>query len=475
MARSFSLVVTLLLTALALFIGSSRPASAVTDPIYTLPFFAQYMKTCGFGCYSGHLGTDYQLGDPSVGGEWVVAAADGTVFLTGYVKGPGQAGHYMEIDHSNGRQTRYLHLQSAPAVAFGPGVSRGQLLGYEGNSGSPWCQDPPACNDWQSPYHLHFETKINGTAVDPYPPANQLWSTDPPSYAEGESVGVTSWASNRLDVFVRGNNGQLYHKWWNGSQWNPVGSWEGGHGGCLLGGPAAVSRMANRIDVFVRWCDSTLYKRSWDGTQWLPWQPIPGSCLKSEPAVASWSSTRLDLFVRGCYDALHWNYSNNGGVSWAGWQPDLGGCLNAAPGAATWGGNHLAVFVRRCEDNTLHRNFYFGGPWSGFVGLGGCLGSGPGADSWAVNRLDVFIRGCSDFMWHNYSSNGGTTFSGFIEATGCITSGAGVTSRMYNFLDIFAAAVEETGICGRSPGPEALGRPGWTSVLGHDGCLLTDA
>src|SRR5439155_9816098 len=226
---------------------------------------------------SGHLGTDYQIGNASAGGEWVVAAADGTVSLIAFDDPPDGAGNFIEVDHSLGCLTRYLHLQNTPAVAFGPGVSRGQLVGYEGNTGSPWLYPEPDCN---SAFHLHFETKINGTAVDPYPPANQLWSTDPPSYAEGESVGVASWASNRLDVFVRGNNGQLYHKWWNGSQWYPAGGWEGGHGGCLMGGPAAVSRLANRIYVFVRWCGSTLYKRSWDGTQWLSGQASPASVLK---------------------------------------------------------------------------------------------------------------------------------------------------------------------------------------------------
>ena len=31
--------------------------------------------------------------------------------------------------------------------------------------------------------------------------------------------GVSSWAVNRLDVFVRGTDNALWHKWWNGSNW----------------------------------------------------------------------------------------------------------------------------------------------------------------------------------------------------------------------------------------------------------------
>jgi Peptidase family M23/Repeat of unknown function (DUF346) len=444
MLRALALATAILL---ALFVDMrDQPIRAADQPLYTLPFFQAYVLTCGFhgvpGCpgYTSHDGTDYQLGDPATGGEYVVAALGGS---TAYFEDfPNRYGKFIVIDHGSGHRTRYLHLQSQ-AVAYGPSVSAGQLVGYEGNTGGPWCQDPPTCNDWQSPYHLHFETRENatpgdccsGTAVDPYSTGAFLWTTNPPSYQEGESVGVASWASNRLDLFVRGNNGAMYHRWWDGSAWS---GWEY-HPGCLRGGPAAVSRMTNRVDVFVRGCGDHLHKKSWNGSNWSDWQDL-GGCLRSEPAVVSWGSTRLDVFVRGCYDALHWTYSDNSGSSWSNWQ-DLGGCVNAAPGAATWGGNHLAAFVRGCG-NGLHRNYWFGGSWSGFnapgSALGGCLGAGPGADSWGVNRLDVFIRGCADTAWHNYSSDGGVNYSGFIEPAGCITSGTGVTSRAVNLLDVFA-------------------------------------
>ena len=32
---------------------------------------------------------------------------------------------------------------------------------------------------------------------------------------------VTSWGSDRLDVFVVGTDGGLYHKWWDGTAWGP--------------------------------------------------------------------------------------------------------------------------------------------------------------------------------------------------------------------------------------------------------------
>ena len=49
--------------------------------------------------------------------------------------------------------------------------------------------------------------------------------------------GVSSWAANRLDVFVRGTDNALWHKWWNGSSWN---GWES-LGGVITSAPTAAS------------------------------------------------------------------------------------------------------------------------------------------------------------------------------------------------------------------------------------------
>jgi len=77
-------------------------------------------------------------------------------------------------------------------VTGGQVVARGQVIGYEGNSGGPWCQDPPSCTIRTSPYHLHFEVRdggtsgnncCSGTAIDPYGASTYSWNTNPPGTA----------------------------------------------------------------------------------------------------------------------------------------------------------------------------------------------------------------------------------------------------------------------------------------------------
>ena len=99
-----------------------------------------------------HAGIDFGPGC----GSPVVAAADGVVYSAGFDEG---GGNTVIIDHGVLRgvnlTTSYLHMQSAAVVSPGQAVSRGQLLGYVGSTGSS-----TGC-------HLHFETRENGTPVNP--------------------------------------------------------------------------------------------------------------------------------------------------------------------------------------------------------------------------------------------------------------------------------------------------------------------
>src|ERR1700739_5134622 len=117
-----------------------------------------------------------------------------------------------------------------------------------------------------------------------------------------ESIGVTSWGANRLDIFAVGTDGAMYHKDWDGTQWQPVYPvWEN-LGGDFLSAPWAVSWGTNRLDVFAIGTDQGMYHKAWTGTAWLPpnpnWERV-GSKLDrfaSPPAVASWGANRLDIF-----------------------------------------------------------------------------------------------------------------------------------------------------------------------------------
>ncbi|GAB2484994.1 hypothetical protein GCM10027063_28570 [Promicromonospora xylanilytica] len=99
-----------------------------------------------------HAGTDFR----AYCGTPILAAADGTVQYARYLDG---LGNQVLINHgysSGGSSvmTSANHLTSF-AVSAGQQVSRGQVIGYSGTTGTS-----TAC-------HLHFEVYINGSTVDP--------------------------------------------------------------------------------------------------------------------------------------------------------------------------------------------------------------------------------------------------------------------------------------------------------------------
>ena len=85
-------------------------------------------------------------------GAKIIAPADGVVIATEMMGGYGKA---IVIDHGNGISTRYGHL-SGYAVTAGQRVSRGDVIGYVGESGR------------STGPHLHYEVRINDTPVNPY-------------------------------------------------------------------------------------------------------------------------------------------------------------------------------------------------------------------------------------------------------------------------------------------------------------------
>ncbi|MDE6620091.1 MAG: M23 family metallopeptidase [Lachnospiraceae bacterium] len=108
-------------------------------------FGARSAPTKGASTY--HKGVDWAT--PI--GTSVVASNAGTVVHAGWASGYGYA---VYINHSDGRQTRYGHL-SKVLVKVGQTVSQGERIALSGNTGR------------STGPHLHFEIRINGSAVNP--------------------------------------------------------------------------------------------------------------------------------------------------------------------------------------------------------------------------------------------------------------------------------------------------------------------
>ncbi|MDA9431182.1 membrane protein [Bradyrhizobium sp. CCBAU 51627] len=122
---------------------------------YRKPVVGEVEFTSGFGVRSDpflgrpamHTGLDFRAatGDPAR------VTANGKVVSAGW---SGGYGRMVEVDHGNGLSTRYGHL-SEINVRVGEIVKIGQVIGLVGSTGR------------STGPHLHYETRIDGEAVDP--------------------------------------------------------------------------------------------------------------------------------------------------------------------------------------------------------------------------------------------------------------------------------------------------------------------
>jgi peptidoglycan DL-endopeptidase CwlO len=105
--------------------------------------------TSPFGPRWGRLHAGIDIGAPE--GTPIRAAMSGKVILLGWTGG---YGNYTCIAHGGGLSTCYAH-QSRYGTSMGASVSKGDVIGYVGNTGN------------STGAHLHFETRVNGNPVNP--------------------------------------------------------------------------------------------------------------------------------------------------------------------------------------------------------------------------------------------------------------------------------------------------------------------
>jgi len=133
-----------------ILIGTAeRPKTAPTGT-YAMPI-EHYTLSSNFGYRWGRLHKGIDMAAPT--GTPIYASDGGTVTRAGWYSGYGLC---VDIDHGNGRETRYGHC-SKILVNVGDQVYQGQVVSLVGNTGHSFGS------------HLHFEIHRNGQPINPRP------------------------------------------------------------------------------------------------------------------------------------------------------------------------------------------------------------------------------------------------------------------------------------------------------------------
>ena len=127
--------------------STSSSSKSIKGITFISPVKATITSKFGSRWGTTHKGLDFGV---SVGTS-VKAAAAGTVTYSGVMSG---YGNIVILDHGNGVTTYYAH-NSVLLVKVGQKVQQGQVITKSGNTGRT------------TGPHLHFEIRINGSAVNP--------------------------------------------------------------------------------------------------------------------------------------------------------------------------------------------------------------------------------------------------------------------------------------------------------------------
>jgi murein DD-endopeptidase MepM/ murein hydrolase activator NlpD len=127
--------------------ASTPPVAPIGNGMLGWPVSGPVVSGFGMRGARMHEGIDITCAT----GTPVRASADGTVIWASWRGGYGNA---VVVDHGGGLATLYAH-NSAFASSVGQSVVRGQVIAYAGSTGN------------SSGPHVHFEVRVNGSAVDP--------------------------------------------------------------------------------------------------------------------------------------------------------------------------------------------------------------------------------------------------------------------------------------------------------------------
>jgi len=132
----------------------NAPKEKDTSSGWIMPARGRLTSPYGWRTHPVYGGQRFHKGVDIAGSGPIIAARSGKVVTATYNSG---LGYYVRIDHGDGYQSVYSHMQPNLSVSVGQEVSQGQQVGIMGTTGT------------STGVHLDFQIIKNGSNVNPAP------------------------------------------------------------------------------------------------------------------------------------------------------------------------------------------------------------------------------------------------------------------------------------------------------------------
>lgn len=244
--------------------------------------------------------------------------------------------------------------------------------------------------------------------------------------------GVASWEEGRVNIYMRGTNGNIHKRRYSNGSWGPWGELAPPPGG-FQGSVGVASRKYEHYIIAVRGNDNAIWKRSflgYTGQGWNDWSRLDATAgdVASSPTVVSRAEDRISIFYRNTSNVLkriRWDEANPS--TWIG-PSSHGGGLDNNPSAVSANPDHIYVYSRAWDGNLWRRGLLIGDGWTDWepIGTGGIV-SGPAATNLGGgNRHDIAFRAPDNSIKIVYRLNG--TWNGPVNHGGNFLGGPGAVT-----------------------------------------------
>jgi hypothetical protein len=465
---------------------TGRTETALTEDkqagfVLNLPWADGAEFRIGNGYGSGkHQNSDFHSLDFMLSvGTPVYAAAPGRVTYAGLTPAGGWQtyGNVVFIEHQNGYQTHYAHLDTV-LVTAGQLVDSSTQIATSGQSGG-------------TTPHLHFTVYRNatmpssgqgpygGTAIKPEPFAgctknatatctglvlNAVLKKDRPAPA------LVRNPNGSVELFARGHANGLWHcnLVWNGGSPTCSGGWVP-LGGVLTTGPTADwDGSTNQPSVFALGLREEIWNATRSSTGTWSWTQLSGKARGRPAGVYNSVERRMEVFIRGTDEAL--NRAARGSAGWGAWQR-LGGNVMGVPLAVRDGSGRPRAFAVGVDYSLYTIRPDASGTWvpeQWWPANGQQVGTAAVVLDGA-NRLNVFARGLTHALTYTQHTPPDGWPASFQNLTGTLTNqpaaALNTNGRLSAFVRGLSNELYEYNLTGHTY--LALGTPG--------GALTSDA
>lgn len=213
---------------------------------------------------------------------------------------------------------------------------------------------------------------------------------------------AASWGTGSVFVFA-GDRGSLWMRQFaagNWQSWTPQSTPAVG----ICSGPTAVSWGPGRLDLFVRGCDGEIWTKGSNNLSWGGWFKVSsrpsGVSFVNRVTATSTGNSNISLFVNASNGKIYQisRTSSGWGAQWT----ESGCCIDtdSSPAVAHAGSGKLDLVIKSAGQFWWRR--FSGGSWTPFRPLGGMMNSDPAAVSNSANHVDVLMVGADGGPWHRW-------------------------------------------------------------------------